>query len=441
MLAQTAGWSEDEWDAQAGVHDDEEDSMSIRQQLLVPHWPVDIPWLLNDKFTDTRAAGALIGTDPTPGPGGPRGGQDTNNALSTSGGRLIKGAILGPGASDPVLTYAAQARVAGSILTARMTGAAGLEGSRFGWASSATTYPNQPALYWHNVTGALQALYNATTVNVATFTSNGDYHVALVMRAAGAFYFVYGTEFSTIRLLGWNAVGTATPLYPAFGGFVAAATYAADYIHLSPPGWGWMPTPLISDGFSAAASDGLGHAEGIAGGLGVGGSGKSWTASVGTWQVAAGVASATALDGGIAIRTADLGVADAIFECGLTRSAGNVGIVLRYIDAANYLYAYHDGTNATLRQVLGGVDTELIAATAAAYGAGRVLRCSAIGNEARLYYGTAPAAIGAAVAIDAGLAAATRAGLFTSDLGNTFDNALAYASGTGGEYISLMRFF
>jgi len=56
-----------------------------------------------------------------------------------------------------------------------------------------------------------------------------------------------------------------------------------DYIRI--PDTLWLPTPLVSDGFSGSTSDGLGHAE--TSGLGSGGSGVSWTGA--TWAVSGGV--------------------------------------------------------------------------------------------------------------------------------------------------------
>src|SRR3990167_2344314 len=48
-------------------------------------WGISIPYLLDDEFTDIKAAGAFLGTPAVPGPGD-RQGVDTNLIMSTAGG-------------------------------------------------------------------------------------------------------------------------------------------------------------------------------------------------------------------------------------------------------------------------------------------------------------------------------------------------------------------
>ncbi|MFA4834849.1 MAG: hypothetical protein WC749_02090 [Dehalococcoidia bacterium] len=171
-----------------------------------------------------------------------------------------------------------------------------------------------------------------------------------------------------------------------------------------------------------------------AGGLGSGGGGVTWTARLGTWANAAGVASCTALDGvaAIGIATATLNTADVLYSCVLGYSAGSGGVIVRYTDAANYVYAINDGTNVKLFEVT----------TASAYpgtqrgtavkapAAGARLIVDVSGAASRVYYNEALIFTYASVADITG----KTIGLITNNTGNTFDNAVAYAKGTGGEY-------
>lgn len=385
-----------------------------------------IIYLMQDEFVAPRLAGAINGTNAEPGPG-VRTVVDSNNLMTISGGQLLKTGT-GPGAHDPVCQYqAGVTRVPGQLTCGRMAGFANLDAAF--WGLSATLNQRPTVLAFYFTASNLQVYYNSSQVIVGTYTLTGEYSLVVAMRAGGGFFFIKGVEYLYFTLMGWCTAGTQATLYPGYGGHTG--TYKSDYISVPQPLW--LPSPILSDGFSSVASDGLGHAEGaVAEGPGHGGMSMAWVDAVGTWQIAAGVASASALAGGIAIRACNVGNADSIFEVALTRAGGNVGIVLRYIDSSNYLYAYHDGTNATLRQVVAGVDSELIAPTAAAYAAGRILRISVSGLTARMYYNLV--AIGVAVTMDAALQDATSVGLYTTNVGNTFDNALCFAVGTAGEY-------
>jgi hypothetical protein len=212
-----------------------------------------------------------------------------------------------------------------------------------------------------------------------------------------------------------------------------AAVMTSDYIRVPTPAY--LPVPLASDGFVSTfgTTDGAGHAE--TSGVGSGGSGLTWTQQVGTWTVSSNRASASALSGSIAIATVPTGKADVLADVKVTRSAGQGGLVLRYTDANNYLYANHDGTNAFIKQVLAGVTTTLITA-AATYSANAVIRVDLSGVTARLYYNNA--FIGSTASINAALTA-TAHGLYVTDVtaNLTVDDFVAYSKGTGGEYATL----
>lgn len=216
-------------------------------------------------------------------------------------------------------------------------------------------------------------------------------------------------------------------------------TAISSFLHI--PLTHWLPTPLLSDGFGGTwpTSDGLGHAEGIAGGLGSGGGGLTWTAQLGTWGIAAGVASCSILDAsGIGIATATLNTADVWYSCVLGYSAGSGGVIVRYTDAANYVYAINDGTNVKLFEVTAASPypgtQRGTGVKAPAAGARLIVDVS--GAAARVYYNEALIFTYATVADTTGV----MIGLITNNVNNTFNDAVAYAKGTGGEYAVLDRY-
>lgn len=394
----------------------------------------DIVYLFRDEFVTSRVAGAVDGTAAEPGPTQSRTVVDSNSLISIAGGQLIKATGAGGGAHDPIVQYqAGVTRESGKLLCGKVSGASSLWDTFWGYSNSLNTRPSATSFNFQISSTALRLYYNASLVVVGTYTGTGDYKLAIALRSSGAFYFIKGTEYSDWTLLGFNTGGTQAVLYATYGG--QNATYQSDYIRV--PKDLWIPSPLLSDGFSSSTSDGAGHAE--TSGIGSGGSGKTWDDSIGSWGVASGSRLASSLDGGIAINSCDIGSSDVIYEVAITRTAGVAGIVVKYIDSSNYVYAYHDGTNITLRQVVSGVDSELIAATSSAYADGRIIRLSVIGTSIRMFYNLS--AIGGAVSIDSSLSGGTRVGLYTTDTANTFDNAICYAVGTGGEYSVLNRYF
>ena len=191
-----------------------------------------------------------------------------------------------------------------------------------------------------------------------TYSSGTLYPFAVIAWASGTDLFV---QFYGVWKLLWRSSSNAgSTIYP-----VACNTLDAGYVAI--PDDLWMLTPLVSDGFGGAfgTSDGLGHAETT--GLGSGGSGVAWVQKVGTWATSSGKAYGT-VDGGLAIATVSPGSSNVMVDVATTRNVGNLGVVLRYTDVNNYVYCYHNGTNVTLRKVVGGVDSEVFqAATAAAY--------------------------------------------------------------------------
>jgi len=87
---------------------------------------------------------------------------------------------------------------------------------------------------------------------------------------------------------------------------------------------------------------------------------------------------------------------------------------------ANFVIAYHDGTNAKLIKCVGGTYTSVISA-ATAYGAGQIIRVVKSGTSYSLYYNGVQVGITSTIS-DAGIVSNTRHGLFSTYSGNQLDN-------------------
>lgn len=391
-----------------------------------------IQYLLRDDFTDTRAAGAVNGTPATPGPG-TRTVVDTESKLSISSGKLsISGGKTSAASGDPGYWLDAQTRDVGKLFLCELN-ASSLGLVRVGWAGAQSGAPSQNAVAFNGPN--LQSFDNSVAVNHAATATGTQYFIAIGLRATGAFHLVKTTAGNWL-LLWLSGAGNAATVYPAISNFNAALT--SDLIRV-PPTDLWLPPPLASDGFGSSfgTTDGLGHAEGIAGGIGAGGGGLAWTQQIGTWTVSGAKAAAATLSGGYAAATVPCSTANVLAECKVTRSAGQGGLILRWTDSSNYLYAEHDGTNAYLKQVLAGVTTTLITA-AATYSANARLIVDLNETAGRLYWNNA--LVGTTSSINAGLTA-TAHGIRSTDTGGIqLDDFVVYAKGSGGEYSILNQY-
>ncbi len=372
---------------------------------------------LQDQFTTNRATGAVNGTSAEP-TGGTRTVTDTESKLSIASGALtFVGGKTSPAYGDPRIVYPSIQRAAGKTFLADVDYSVSNKDSYVGLSTSAT--PGNPANANVEVdinpqsNGTLYSYLASSTTfaNLGSYTAT-SYKIATVLRSSGAFYFMKGGAFTNWTLMYIQSQGNTAALYPAIVN--RNSVFTADNIRI--PTATWLPTPLASDGFSGATTDGMGHAEAN------GGSGLAWTNTIGTWQSSSNVASATALSGGIAARTLDAGNADVLIDVAPARSAGNAGIVFRYQDSSNYLIAYHDGTNVHLDTVIAGVTASKINA-AKAYSAGAVMRIIAEGSSISLYYNDAK--IGLTQTIS-NFSTKTIHGLYTTDTGNTFDNFVVW---------------
>lgn len=385
-------------------------------------------YLLNDTFTTNRSAGAVNGTVAEPGPG-LRTVVDTNIKLSISSGALSL-ATGGVAAGNPGIWYGPLVRSPGLVCVSQFSHSA--QGPHIGFDNGVGGQISDGIR--PNGTTLTVTLNNSSAITVGAVATSTTYRVAVALRSAGSYLFIKGGTFTNWTLLFANTLGTYTP-NPGITVVSTGSVATVDYYRV--PSVLWLPAPLASDSFATwGSTDGAGHGETT--GIGSGGGGLSWTSNVGTFTAASGTANASALSGGLAIATVDTSKADVVMTVRFTRSAGIGGVIARYVDSGNYVYAAHDGTNALLVKVVAGTQTTLIN-TAATYVANAEIRLICEGTAFRLFYNAL--AVGTVQTIaDAGLQSGTKQGLYTSDTGNTFDDLRVFSRGTGGEYSALDSF-
>ncbi len=252
-------------------------------------------YLLQDEFTTDLAAGSVNGTAAEPGPG-TRTVVDNESKLSIVGGKLtFAGGKAVPGYGDPSLWGTAFARQAGKMVPYEFNTASGI------FVSGLDTNQAGEAVTGLNPFNGNFVVYLGT--QIGTYSYNTSYKYSLICRSTGYFHFLKDTVW---RLMYVEASGADATLYPNVNVYNAVVT--CDFLHI--PTYLYLPTPLASDGFGSAfgTTDGLGHAEGIAGGIGAGGGGLTWTGP--TWSTSGGNALNTPTVG--AEKCNDTGFADAL---------------------------------------------------------------------------------------------------------------------------------
>lgn len=385
-------------------------------------------YILLDTFSFDKAAGSVNGTFADTGQA--RTVTDTNSKLSITGGQLSF-ATGGVGAANPGLWYESIPRVLGRVYFNTFTPANATAQHRHGWARTLSTSPIGNSFTFNNIGNILGVDNNVNIPIVGTYSGATTYQLTIILRAnGGAWYLIKGGTYTNWRLL-WIATGdTTATLIPCATAQNSSSIQAVDNITV--PVATYVVQPLAYDTFTRSNGS-LGSTE-TAGPDNQGLSALSWTDAIGTWGVASNKAAASATSGGVAIATIPVTTKDCFIEAVLTRSAGLVGLVGRYTDSSNYIYAYHDGTNAGVKQRLAGVETDLVAATAATYSATAVTRLEMDGNNLQLWYNNVR--IGTSASINAGLNGAV-VGLYTTDTNATFDNVISWATGISTEYSGL----
>lgn len=308
-----------------------------------------LKWLLRDDFTDTLAAGSLIGTPATPGPG-TRAGVDTGNTMSTSGGKLLTERTAN---YNPVLGLDAVTREAGRMVVAHVNLSNGSNRFQIGWSHTVGQVIAKE--YYKSVGVDLRA--NSST----TFGSVGaaaDYYFSIVLKTTGAYYFMKKITSTPIWKLMWMSFTDSTAtLYPVIG--VANAWGAGNNEHtlLRVPEDLWLPTPLLYETFTddngtsldAHGSDVVGPDSQAVGSL-------TGVEQSGDWDIQSNRANSD----GPGIHTWDVGKADIFADLVINGgAAGNPGLVFRFTDTGNYWYLQADRANNQLEihEVNATVDT------------------------------------------------------------------------------------
>src|SRR5574343_413759 len=242
-------------------------------------------WLLRDEFTTNRAAGAI--DDTAAEPTGTRDVATDTNSKLTIGSGLLTFATGGAAAGDPGLWYTQLTRVAGLTLIGEITPDGTTNASiGIGWdANQAGAQTNSLNLA---ADGYLQAVVNGgTAITVGSYTA-ASHKLGISLRATGAYYWAkLGAD--TSWELYWIGAADSGNNYPSYSALGTSAIATSSFIRI--PNTLWLPYPLASDGFSVSGTtDGKGHAEGVAGGIGEGGGGLAWQSGGSTWSVSGGKA-------------------------------------------------------------------------------------------------------------------------------------------------------
>jgi hypothetical protein len=248
-------------------------------------------WILRDEFTTPLAAGSVHGTTSEPS-GHTRTVTDTENKLSIADGKLtFSGGKASPAWGDPAIWYPSVARAAGVSIILDITPTDATTSAEFGFDSGQSGNIVGNAM---RITGDTIITYDGSTAGSSIFipANATNYQLATILRSAGAYYFLKGGTATKWSMLWAGGADNTTPLYPGIANYDLASTNS--FIRI--PTTLWLPTPLASDGFgTAGVTDGLGHAEGVATGIGEGGGGLAWQSGGTTWSVSGGKAVNTPL--------------------------------------------------------------------------------------------------------------------------------------------------
>lgn len=375
-----------------------------------------VKYLLQDEFTTPLTAGSVDGTDAEPGAGTRH---TTAGNVSIASGALVIAATGSWGEAS--YRSGSFSRVAGRMLVQRVqvdtpTTAAAMVGPR-----TDTNISGNTAFGGHNLAGlsldfaSFAARHNTSGASPAIYPLTGAtyYTIVFAHRAIGKQIFIDG---NLVWIDDWDSTATL------YGGITGRAnTTSLDYERV--PEDLFLAAPLASDGFGSTfgTTDGAGHAE--TSGIGSGGGSKTYS-QVGTWATASGKASASALSSGIAHASVECGTRDVFADVDLTRSTGEIGLLLRYKDGDNYAYLVHDGTNVKLVEVVSGTPSTLLT-SAATYSADATLRVSLIGTAYRVYYNGLLVGSGT---MNAALSDGTKHGLYANNTTDEADNLVIYAS-------------
>ena len=311
---------------------------------------------------------------------------DTGGNLSVTGGALaVAGGVTegDPGiASKRVFTRRAGLTLEFAIRTTSNTSST----NGVGFATTATPTVNMPGQWpaGFRLTSAtgFTILDNEATAgpSARVIVADTDYLLRIVLKAAGALYYVSGGIYGTLGLtwtLVWeSSVNATAALYVTMAS--KNMVWALPSITVRQSG---VKPPVAEDTFTRADSAlTLGSAE----------TGQAWTPVSGTWGISSNRAYNVSDTSG-QIATIPGGAADGIVDCTLrgdmTGAAYSIPqVIARYNDANNFLYAQLYNGNAALVKVDGGALSSLASAvTPTVDSTDYALRLVMVGNSVRVY--------------------------------------------------------
>ena len=246
-------------------------------------------FLLQDEFNTALSAGSVHNTTSEPS-GHTRTVTDTENKLSIADGKLtFSGGKESAAYGDPAVWFPAITRAAGLGFIFQVISASGTFE-----VGADTNTAGELAASGVKIAGTNIQIYDGTAGPISgTITAGQSYNIATLLRGTGQFILVKGgTEYPSWTLHYISATNNTATVYPGISNYNGVIT--SSFIRI--PTTLWLPTPLASDGFSVSGTtDGKGHAEGVATGIGGGGGGLAWESGGTTWSVSGGKAVNTPL--------------------------------------------------------------------------------------------------------------------------------------------------
>lgn len=403
--------------------------------LLTLLSPEQLHYLLRDVFATTRAAGAVNGT-----PADPLGGLWSGTRLVNDVGGMISIdanglAVAGGNGSNYANTrlYASPtfARVPGLGLLCKVNVGADANTAILGWADGTLSH-----ISGFNIgNGFSGGSTGSLPYKVVPYpTVAGDLDFGVIVRTIGSFYF-YRDIGKHMALVLVDTVQTASPVQPGMYNFNKAFHLRKWEVERAY----YLPSPLVSDGFGTdGISDGLGHAEGIAGGVGAGGSGRVWTADYGTFAATDGKLTCTALASGRGMATVDVDNPNMVIIAKIGWVAGEAGIVIRktsLVGFDDYIKVFYDGTRYWLQEISQNT-TALNRDIFTLVAGDGIVQINLYNDKISWYF---PGGQGGGVRLNAQIAngelmSGTKVGFWTTDIQNTLDDLVVYPSGANGEY-------
>jgi hypothetical protein len=397
--------------------------------------PVAWPYLLQDEMTDELAVDLIHNTLATD-------GVHTRNVIDTADKlTMTSGYLFANGGNfvynDPGIWYTPYLNFDTDTIavcftfrySGTPTGSVGIS-TRVASGDAITGQPNFGRLF-QSSTINMRFLFASNKPQFyfpVVLAASTDYQVVFIAQGAnGMTFLIKGGVFTDWALVGIFPPDTISDASPAFmwhsGTFRVLDIRATSLIPAH--------APIAGDSFNRSNGS-LGSTDGSVNGE-TGGGSLAWTTALGTWGIATNKAQASALDGTTsnAIATIDPAVNNIVYSAFVTRTAGAVGIVLKYVDADNYIRAQIDGTNMKLIKRVAGSETDVLStANTSTTGWLHVVQH---GNSYTLAFATGATATTGTIS-DAAFSGQTKIGLYTSNIGNTIDWIKAKAIGGGGEY-------